>query len=56
VCSMYQLRSTTSFFKVILDNKVATSKISMRIEQIDDAAPVTTGGESALTGQDWSWC
>jgi len=56
VCSMYQLKSVTSFFKVLLDNKVVTSKISMRIEQIDDAAPVTTGGESALTGQDWSWC
>ena len=56
VCSMYQLKSTTSFFKVILDNKVATSKISMRIEQIDDDAPLTTGGDAALTGQDWTWC
>ena len=26
------------------------------VEQIDDANPVTTYAENALTGEDWSWC
>jgi TadE-like protein len=56
VCAMYQLKSITSFFGPILDSRVATSKVSMRIEQIDDSAPLTTGGDSPLSGQSWSWC
>ena len=33
-----------------------TSSISMRIEQVDADAPLTTGGDTALTGEDWAWC
>jgi TadE-like protein len=56
VCAMYQLESTTSFFSALLDDRVVTSSISMRIEQVDADAPLTTGGDAALSGQDWSWC
>jgi hypothetical protein len=56
VCAMYRARSLTGMFGGLLDNQVLTSSITMRIEQIDDADPVTTYAESALTGEDWSWC
>jgi hypothetical protein len=56
VCAMYQARSVTGFFSAILDNKVLTSHITMRIEQIDDAAPVADYSEAPLSGESWSWC
>ncbi len=56
VCAMYRLESTTSFFSALLDDRVVTSSISMRIEQVDADAPLTTGGDTALTGEDWAWC
>ena len=33
-----------------------TSSITMRIEQVDADQPVTDLTETALTGEDWSWC
>lgn len=56
VCSMYQARSTTGMFAVLLDPVVLRSRITMRIEQIDDVAPLTTTSAAAFPGQDWSWC
>jgi len=56
VCSMYRAKSTTGMFSAILDSKVLTSKISMRLEQIDDAKPITDLAETPLPGQSWSWC
>jgi Flp pilus assembly protein TadG len=56
VCAMYQAQSITGVFSALLDSKVLTSKISMRIEQIDDQNPLVTYAESPLQGQSWSWC
>ena len=56
VCTMYRARSLTGMFGGLLDNQVLTSHITMRIEQIDDDAPVTTYAETALTGENWTWC
>ncbi|MDQ2678033.1 MAG: pilus assembly protein [Actinomycetota bacterium] len=56
VCSMYQARSTTGMFSVLLDPVVLRSRITMRIEQIDAVAPLTTSSPAPLPGQDWSWC
>ena len=56
VCAMYQAGSITGMFSSLLDSKVLTSRITMRIEQIDDAEPLATFSESPLPGKDWSWC
>ena len=56
VCAMYQAGSLTGMFGGILDDKALTSRITMRIEQIDDAAPLTDHSDTPFTGQDWSWC
>lgn len=56
VCAMYRARSLTGMFGGLLDDRVLTSRITMRIEQIDDDAPVTTYAETPLTGEDWAWC
>ena len=58
VCTMYQTRSVTRFYSSLLDSQVLTSKITMRIEQIDDTAPVvgTSYAETPLPGQNWAWC
>jgi hypothetical protein len=56
VCAMYRARSMTGMFGSLLDNQVLTSSITMRIEQVDSDLPVTDLTETALTGEDWSWC
>jgi len=56
VCAMYQARSITGMFSGILDGKALRSEITMRIEQIDADAPLADYAETALSGQDWSWC
>jgi hypothetical protein len=56
VCAMYQARSITGMFSGILDNRTLRSQISMRIERIDGANPLTNTQETPLSGQDWSWC
>lgn len=56
VCSMYQANSLTGLFSVLLDQQSLQSSITMRIEQIDEAAPITNFSDPALPGQDWSWC
>ena len=56
VCAMYQARSITGMFDVLLGDKALTSRITMRIEQIDDAAPLTDHSDAPFSGQDWSWC
>ncbi len=56
VCVMYPFRSITGFFGPILNSKAATSKLTMRIEQIDDTNPITAYADTPLTGQTWSWC
>lgn len=56
VCAMYPFSSLTGLFGAALDGRAARSEITMRIEQIDDADPITAYQETALTGQNWSWC
>jgi hypothetical protein len=56
VCAMYKARSITGFFGMLLDNKVLTSHITMRIEQIDDVNPLEEYSEDPLPGEVWSWC
>ena len=56
VCAMYQARSLTGMFGALLNGMVLTSRITMRIEQIDDSAPLTTYSQTPLPGKDWSWC
>ena len=56
VCAMYQARSLTGMFGALLNGMVLTSRITMRIEQIDDSAPLTTYSLTPLPGKDWSWC
>ncbi|MGB6057713.1 MAG: TadE family protein, partial [Microthrixaceae bacterium] len=52
VCSMYQARSITGMFGSVLNSTVLRSRITMRIEQIDDTAPLTTTSTAAFPGQD----
>lgn len=56
VCAMYQAKSITGMFSVMLNSKALTSRITMRIEQLDSTNPLVTYAESPLSGQDWSWC
>ena len=56
VCAMYQAGSITGMFSVLLDGRSLNSRITMRIESIDDVDPLTDYSQPALAGQDWSWC
>ena len=56
VCAMYSAGSITGMFSALLGSTALTSQITMRIEQIDDVAPLTDYSQSPLPGQDWSWC
>lgn len=56
VCAMYPIRSMTGIFSPILDGSMAKSKLSMRIEQIDDVDPLTAYQDVLPSGQSWSWC
>ncbi len=56
VCAMYPFRSLSGIFSPVLNGRVAKSKLSMRIEQIDDAAPLTAYQDTPLSGQTWAWC
>jgi len=56
VCAMYPFGSLTGFFGAALNGRAAKSEITMRIEQLDAANPVTNYQDTALAGQDWSWC
>ena len=56
VCVMYPFHSLTGMFGAVLDSRAATSELTMRIEQIDDANPITAYEDPALSGQSWSWC
>lgn len=56
VCAMYPLRSLTGMFGAVLDGRAVSSELTMRIEQIDDGDPITAYEETALAGEDWSWC
>jgi hypothetical protein len=54
VCAQYPMSSATGTFKPVLDNRVLTSKVEMRIEKVDDT--LSAAQETALPGKDWSWC
>jgi hypothetical protein len=56
VCAMHDVDSITGMFDVILDTRVATSSIDMRIERIDSDDPITDFEETPLSGESWSWC
>lgn len=56
VCAMYPFSSLTGMFGFALSGRAARSEITMRLEQIDDADPIAAFQDTALTGQNWSWC
>ena len=56
VCVMYPFRSLTGLFSPVLNGGVARSKLTMRIESIDETDPIATYEDTPLTGQGWSWC
>jgi hypothetical protein len=56
VCAMHPFRSLTGLFSPVLNGAVAKSKLTMRIEQIDDAEPIMPYEDAPPGGQSWSWC
>ena len=56
VCAQYPVTSTTGLFQPMLSGRVLKSKITMRLESLDAADPITTTAEAALPGKDWAWC
>lgn len=52
LCTQYPLRSITGFFGFLLDDKIATARVDMRIEKasLDIEEFEETGGGS------WDWC
>lgn len=57
VCAQAPMRSLTGFFGPILDGRVITSHVTMRVEQplpwVDSGL---TGGDDAPPDGSWSWC
>jgi hypothetical protein len=53
---MYRADSLTGMFSALLDRQILTSSITMRLESVDGDAPLTDYAETALPGEDWSWC
>ena len=53
VCAMFPMSSITGTFAPVLDGRVVTSKVEMRIEKVDET--LVASAETALNG-DWSWC
>jgi Flp pilus assembly protein TadG len=53
VCAMYPMSSVTGTFAPVLNGRVVTTKVEMRIEKVDET--LTPAAETALNG-DWSWC
>lgn len=53
VCAEFQHRSPTGMFGFILDSRVSTTRVSMRIEQ--DLSAVDAVEETSLSGS-WAWC
>lgn len=56
VCAMYRASSITGMFGPVLDQQRFTSRITMRIEEIDDVSPLAAYSEAAFAGSDWNWC
>ena len=56
VCAMHDVNSITGMFDLLLDSRVATSSIDMRLEKLDDDDPITDLEETPLSGEDWTWC
>lgn len=56
VCAMHEVRSITGMLSSVLDGRVTTSRITMRLEDLEPDSPITTYAETALPGQTWSWC
>ena len=56
VCAMYRASSITGLFGFLLDDRVLTSKVTMRLERIDTEAPLADLSEAPFATKDWSWC
>jgi Flp pilus assembly protein TadG len=54
LCTMYPLSSVTGMFSPLLNGRVLTTEVEMRVEQIDE--DLVAGQETALSGQSWSFC
>lgn len=54
VCAQYPMSSATGVFAPVMDDRVLTSKVEMRIEKAD--ADLADAQEDALPHSDWSWC
>ena len=54
LCTMYPLSSITGMFAPVLDGRVLTTEVEMRVEQIDE--DLVAGGETALSGHTWAFC
>ena len=53
VCAEFIHKSPTGMFAFLLDSRVSTTRVSMRIEQ--DLSAIDAGEETALSGS-WAWC
>jgi Flp pilus assembly protein TadG len=54
LCTMYPLSSVTGMFAPLLNGRVITTEVEMRVEQIDE--DLAAGSETALSGQTWTFC
>jgi hypothetical protein len=53
VCAEFRHRSPTGMFGFLLNNRISTTRVSMRVEQ--DLSAVDAGEETSLSGS-WAWC
>lgn len=54
ICAQYPMNSVTGVFSPLMDGRIITSKVEMRIEKVDDE--LTDAQEDPLPGESWSWC
>jgi hypothetical protein len=54
VCTAYPLTSVTGFFSALLDGKLQTTKVEMRIESANE--DLLAYAETPVPGSSWSWC
>ncbi len=56
VCAQQPMRSLSGMFSSMVDSKVLTASVAMRIEIEPPGVKADSVAEAPYTGADWTWC
>ncbi len=56
VCAQQPMRSLSGMFSSMVDSKVLTASVAMRIEIEPPGVKADSVAETSYTGTDWTWC